>query len=287
MSAVSQSAPLPTIGGVAISRPLALFAGLAAALLFIGLVSLALSLVGVDVTPKDPDAKPTALARAAVALFDYRPNLVPPFPFTIQNATWIVFFIGLADLAWITSRAIAERRQLSRQVLPEDEDVMFGADALEGIARRIPRADRGYLLQQVILRATWQFLSTGSISQSTEVMNVSLELCDRGVDQNYTLSRYIIWLIPTIGFIGTVLGISVALGSLDTSGGPEAMGDSLAPALDAIGLAFNTTLVSLLLSAILVLLAQLAEAFEEETTKRIGQYCIDHLINKIYDDEKE
>lgn len=271
MSAASQSAPLPTIGGVGIGRPLALIIGFFAALIFIGLAHLVLQQDG----------------KLAVMFFDNRTNTSPPYPFTIQNATWIVFFVGLTELAWVMTSAALQRRQLAMKVLPEEDDIMFDAKALNSIARRIARQDRGYHLQQVILRSIWQFLSTGSISQSTEVMNVSLELCDRSVDQNYTLSRYIIWLIPTLGFIGTVLGISEALSSLNVTGGREAMAESLKPALKNIGLAFNTTLVSLLLSAILVFFSQIAEGFENETTKRIGQYCVDHLINKIFHDEQE
>ena len=48
----------------------------------------------------------------------------PPFPFTIQNVMWLVFFLGFGELAARHRAGGAEDAQLARGLLPEDDRVM-------------------------------------------------------------------------------------------------------------------------------------------------------------------
>jgi biopolymer transport protein ExbB/TolQ len=264
--------PLPQLGGTPISHAAALIIGAVTGILFLAVISIL-------TTPGE---------LAVIILFDYRTGGTPPYPFTIQNLSWLVFFVGITDIIWVSARGRMQRVQLSKLVVPEDEDAMFGERALSQIARRIAQGERRFYLQQVLLRAIWQFLSTRSVSQTTNVMSVSLELCERDVEGHYSLSRYLTWLIPTLGFIGTVWGIAMALGKIEINpDDAEAMRDAFNMALSELGVAFNTTLLALLLSAILVFLSQRAETYDEQTIGLIGEYCIDHLINKIYANDQE
>ena len=43
------------------------------------------------------------------------------------------------------------------------------------------------------------------------MFNASLELFEHEVELRYNTLRYIVWLIPTLGFIGTAVGIALAL----------------------------------------------------------------------------
>jgi biopolymer transport protein ExbB/TolQ len=77
--------------------------------------------------------------------------------------------------------------------------------------------------------------------------------------------RYIVWVIPTIGFIGTVLGISLSLTQLD------ATHPDLSRVTAALGMAFYTTLVALVESALLVLLFHLVQTREEQAVNDAGR----------------
>ena len=82
----------------------------------------------------------------------------------------------------------------------------------------------------------------------------------------YTLPRYINWAIPILGFIGTVLGISLAtegLGELLASSEAD-FSQSLGQALDPLGIAFDTTLVALSLSVVFALCQTLLYRWEEK-----------------------
>ncbi len=81
------------------------------------------------------------------------------------------------------------------------------------------------------------------------------------------------WLIPSIGFIGTVIGISQAL--------TIAAGGDMEKITSMLGVAFDTTLVSLVLSAIVT---GLYHRLEEETDKlhaHIKEYVITNFVNRL------
>jgi biopolymer transport protein ExbB/TolQ len=74
---------------------------------------------------------------------------------------------------------------------------------------------------------------------------------------------YLVWVIPTLGFIGTVVGISLALMEVN----PEA--PNLRQLTASLGISFYTTLVALGQSAILVLLMSGVQTREELSTRRM------------------
>ncbi len=83
------------------------------------------------------------------------------------------------------------------------------------------------------------------------LLTSSLELFLHEIDLRYSLVRYIIWVIPALGFIGTVIGISLALayaGAVDLQDP-----NLLAELTKQLAVAFDTTLLALVLSAVLVL----------------------------------
>ena len=123
-----------------------------------------------------------------------------------------------------------------------------------------------------------QFLASRSVDQTVSVLNSSLELLMHRVDLRYTLLRYLTWVIPTVGFIGTVVGIALALAMIDPSAAVQPLGNIAL----ALGVSFYTTLVALVDSAILVLLLQLVQAREELAVNAAGRYVLVNLINRLY-----
>lgn len=221
----------------------------------------------------------------ATLLFDHRARALPPYPLTISCIEWLVFGIGAGDMLHHYLRAREEMRQLDLTLLPEDEELMLDTADLTGYTRGIKASSHGqYFLQRILLRSIWQFQSTRSISRATGIMNATLELCQHELDLRYNLSRFVVWALPSIGFIGTVWGLSRGLGGISGLN-PELKAEFTAKLHDTVGdlsLAFNTTMIALILSVILVLAMHLIQEYEEHALNRSGQYCIDHLINKLY-----
>lgn len=211
------------------------------------------------------------------------------FPFTVQNIMWMIFAVGIAEVTLRFRRASAEIRQLRLKLLPDDEATILRSKDLIPIYRRITGNERAidFRLQRILLRVIQQFQVSRSAAQANSLLNTSLELIQHEIDLRYNMMRYIVWLIPTLGFIGTVIGIALALSaandmpSLDDA---QAVQIWFGTMTTKLGLAFNTTFLALVLAAILVFLQHVAQGKEETALNHAGQYCLDHLINRLYEE---
>jgi len=208
------------------------------------------------------------------------------WPFTVQNVMWIVFAFGAAELTIRYIEARAERAELFARHLPEDERTILQGPELRLTYARIrdamtedPSRARRFL-PRLIQRVITQFQTTRSVDQSASIMNSSLELYLHEVDIRYNMIRYVVWAIPALGFIGTVIGISLAL---NFAANVDLQDPSLLVELTKrLGVAFNTTLLALMMSLLLVFGQHKIQAFEERALNEAGQYCLDNLINRLY-----
>ncbi len=210
-----------------------------------------------------------------------RNSTVFRYPFTMQNGMWLIFF-GAAGELWVRfQRGAIESDQLETALLPEDEETMLRARDL-GPIRSKCRGQEDFFLQRVVSRCVLQFQSSRSTERTRALLDSSLNLMQHQVDSRYAVLRYLVWVIPTIGFIGTVVGIAAALGR---AGAAENFQDPalLAALTRDLGVAFNTTMLALIQSAILVLGQTQAQAREEGALNQAGQYCLDNLINRLYE----
>ncbi len=245
------------------TRALALILSLIAAILAIALMA--------QVLP------PTA---AAVMLDIKRET----WPFTIQNILWLAFFAGLGELAirWYNVRL--EESQISRNYLPEDEEtVLRPGDDMTPIYQKV-RASKyrdSCFVPRLITRCVLGFNLSRSADQTNSLLNSSLELFMHEIDLRYNMLRYITWLIPSLGFIGTVVGIMLALNYAGDRANVESP-DMLYQVTERLGVAFSTTLLALVMAAVLVFVQNIIQGREERVLNRAGQYCLDNLINRLY-----
>ncbi len=205
-----------------------------------------------------------------------------PNYFSIQALMWIVFFVGLADLLIRLRWCFGEQEQLTQKLLPEDEETLITEADIPSIYRRVKAAGTHFFLPRLIRRVVLQFQTTQSVGESNNLLNSSLDLFLHEIDLRYNMLRYVIWLIPTLGFIGTVIGIA---NGLDTAAiqYQESGGEiDIAIVTQELGVAFFSTLLALIFSGILVLIMHLVQGSEESALNNAGQYCLDNLINRLY-----
>ena len=83
------------------------------------------------------------------------------------------------------------------------------------------------------------------------------------------LFRVIVWAIPILGFLGTVIGITMALNGID----PKAMDESMLQVLDGLGVKFDTTALALAMSMVLMFVHFFVDRAEnallEEVDRRV------------------
>ncbi len=122
----------------------------------------------------------------------------------------------------------------------------------------------------------------------TQLMEVNRE--GSGLDQEhmagrFTLTRYILYLLPVIGFIGTVEGISRALMNismvLPMVKNLDGFLTNLTSVTAALQIAFDSTLLALFLSAALMLVQTLVLRRSEAVLARIDRWVVEHVLPRV------
>ena len=215
------------------------------------------------------------------------------YPFTIQNLMWLIFFIGAGELLIRYFGGGRQHWQLTLKLLPEDRETVLRKKDIGSLYQRVQDTDpeNQYWLQRMLRSAMLQFQSSGSIDQVNAVFNSSVGLYHHETELQYSLLRYLVWLIPTLGFIGTVLGIAFALENANSIvAKSETTTDVMGLGLDLmrgltqeLGVAFYTTLLALLQSAVLMFALHLIQSREEEALNKASQYCLENFVNRLYE----
>ena len=235
--------------------------------------------------PADGEAAPAF--DVAALLLGLHSDL-PPYPFTIQNVMWLVFFLGFGELLARRRAADAEGAQLARGLLPEGDTLVLRQKDLgpfyEGIRKSDPNGE--FWLQRLLTSIILQFQNNESTDQVNAVFNSLMDLFQHEIDLRYNLLRYLVWLIPTLGFIGTVVGIALALGeagAVFAGAGAAPDPDLMKDLTGELGVAFYTTLLALLQSAVLMATMHVVQGREEGALNRVGQYGMSNLVNRLYE----
>ncbi len=137
---------------------------------------------------------------------------------------------------------------------------------------------RNKILPYVMARGLERYHITGSVPEATETIMGRLEVASEQQESELSMLRYLVWAIPSIGFIGTVRGIGVALQRAD-----QALQGDISGVTSALGVAFNSTLVALFISILLMLLIHLLQGGQEGLILRLQTFCREQLIDKLFD----
>ena len=133
---------------------------------------------------------------------------------------------------------------------------------------------RERLLPECLLAALHRFHATHSVQDAANAVKERAELAADQLDSALSLVRYIAWAIPAIGFIGTVRGIGLALAFAE-----DALKGDITPVIDALGLAFNSTLVALILSMGLMYIMHVVQSRQEAFVIDLQTFCRGKLID--------
>lgn len=162
------------------------------------------------------------------------------------------------------------RIQPGERIIPEDALDRY-KELRTAVDREASWHDR--LLPETMLAALHRFHATNSIQDAANAIKERAELVADRLDSSLSLVRYIAWAIPAIGFIGTVRGIGLALAFAE-----DAIKGDIAPVTDALGLAFNSTLVALLISMVLMYFVHIVQSRQEAFVIETQSYCRNKLI---------
>ena len=128
-----------------------------------------------------------------------------------------------------------------------------------------------------------------SVGQLMEINREGSALDQEQVAGRFTLTRYILYLLPVIGFIGTVEGISKALMNiskvLPMVKELDGFMSNLTSVTSALQVAFDSTLLALFLSASLMLAQTLVFRRSEDLLARVDRWIVEHVLPRFGVDE--
>lgn len=210
---------------------------------------------------------------------------------------WVPFVLVFL-MGWSTAILILKSQKLLRQkesmlfdVLPTEiseeinpQNIHRFADHVRGL-----RANPGesFLLTRV-LRGLEHFRVRRSNPEVAQMLVSQSEIDANAVEGSYTLLKVFIWAIPILGFIGTVLGISNAVGgfagSLDQAQDIAVLKESLNSVTSGLAVAFDTTLVALVMSLIVMFPTSSMQQSEEDLLNWVDEYCNENLVKRLNDE---
>lgn len=129
------------------------------------------------------------------------------------------------------------------------------------------------LLEDLVYKASNKFINSKSVAETREIISIQVEINKEKSESQFSNVRYLTWAIPSLGFIGTVIGISKALG-IAHIGRIELVTATL-------GMAFDTTLVALVLSLIVMYYYHYLEEQTDILHAEMREFVMDKLINRM------
>lgn len=193
----------------------------------------------------------------------------------IQSFTYFAFFWAYFEVREKIEVIKRERKAFKLNLIPTNEKVVFMASDINNLKFKLQEFERKekYILSDLLKKACTKFNSSRSLSELIDIVSIQVEISQEKAEGDQSIIRYLSWVIPSLGFIGTVIGISQSL-VYANSGDMEKI-------TALLGVAFDTTLVALVLS---VFLMWFVHQLQEETDRfhsDLKEFVIDNLINKI------
>lgn len=196
-----------------------------------------------------------------------------------QEAIFILGLWVLAIMGLKTRVMLNERRLLNRSLI----DVTPGTRILPEDARQysrplqtLPPNEREYLLPRALLAALQRFGSTRNVQDVSSAVKDVVDIESDRLYSELSMIRYIIWAIPSIGFIGTVRGIGEALGQAHKAVQGDIIGVTV-----SLGVAFNSTFIALVVSIFIMFLMHQIELMQERLVLDTQNYCDVNLIRHL------
>jgi hypothetical protein len=209
-----------------------------------------------------------------------------------QYVTTVLAFwcMALLVLKWLNIRK--QRSAMMIQALPTDISEEINPQNLKAFHDHIinfPKPLRNTYIVNRIRKALEFFYVRQNNPEVAQMISSQSEVDAAKANGSYGMVKVFLWAIPIMGFIGTVVGIGDAIGGFGAVFGAGEGGDMsqikepLLAVLGSMGVAFDTTLLALVLSIVLSFPASSLQGSEDDLVTDVDEYCIDHLLKRLND----
>lgn len=204
-------------------------------------------------------------------------------PLTMFFSCWA---LSILFLKW--QKLLFQEKALDLMVVPHSFDFELNSNSAKDILERmhglVDNVEHFTLLNR-IERALSNLHNIGMITDVSEVLRSQADNDEDHMESSYALVRGFIWGIPVLGFIGTVMGLSQAIGNfgnvLSSSKEIENLKLSLQSVTSGLSVAFDTTLLALVAALVIQLILITLKKKEENFLDECKEYCHANIISKL------
>jgi biopolymer transport protein ExbB/TolQ len=179
---------------------------------------------------------------------------------------------------------LRQRRAFNLELLPTEEGARILPEDARPLSRKVEQVTSGrpFVLANMIRLGLGKFAISKSAPDVAEVVRNQADVEMARFSASMSTVNYLAWAIPAIGFVGTVRGLGGAFGADAPT--IEAFTQQ---AKDQLKIAFDCTLVALVLSLVVMYFLHAVQRAEEMLVTDAQQYCQEHLLLRLYDPAKE
>ena len=181
-----------------------------------------------------------------------------------------------------------QRKALQYHVMPDDPAYVLSAASVEPVLARVYATvddPRNFILFNRIVVALSNLRNLGRVTDVDEILRSQAAHAESTVEPSYALLTGFVWAIPVLGFIGTVLGLSEAIGQFSGVLGAASDVDQISGALKGVtaGLAtaFETTLEALVAALFIQLAITALRKSEEEFLDEAMDYGLRFVVGRL------
>ena len=134
-------------------------------------------------------------------------------------------------------------------------------------------------------RALSNLDNIGHTADVTAILKAQADNDEAQVAASYGVIQGVVWAIPVLGFIGTVLGLGRAIGAfgvtLQQEGNFEGIKESLTSVTSGLATALDTILLALVLALIVQLLVSMVQSKESNWLDSCNEYCSRKIAGRL------
>lgn len=206
----------------------------------------------------------------------------------VNGLNTLFFFWAMAILYLKLEKLRHQRRALLLDVLPADLGGEISAQTVGSFIDHIyalPHRLRDSLMVNRIRKGLELFEGKQNVADAVTLMSAQSDIDSARIGTSYTSVKAFLWAIPIMGFVGTVLGLSHALLSLDFNNleDVKAVIGVLKGVINGLGGAFDATLVGLVFAMTLNFPMNALAKAEDDCLNDIDAFCNEVLIPRLND----
>lgn len=199
----------------------------------------------------------------------------------IQAICYMAFFFAMIKLVGMHKIFKKEFEGFDLNLLPDQEQLVLNPEEVAEVKLSILDMEKrgfSFKIADFIKKACTQYRNDQSVSETMVVLDTQIENDKEEMEGDLSLVRYLIGAIMSLGFIGTLLGLSKAIGNAHLAKTDEGL-----PLLTSfLNVAFDTTLVALILGLVLNYFYHAFIGDIDRFYARSKSYIVENLVSRIY-----